>query len=184
MKCECAWCGTALPSVEADNLPDHAVTHGICDDCGNQLLGEVGTPLYEFLEDLAIPVGIVNSNAQVVWASTAMCSLVGKEPANVEGRLGGDVFDCVHARTPQGCGNTIHCSGCTIRKAVTTTFKTGRSCVRIPAALKAARSGETPEIEMYVTTQKVDDVVLLRVDPTSTDTVEIEELMLSSCDQP
>jgi len=176
MKCACAWCGKRLPDVSADNLPEDATTHGICFDCGNQLMSKSGTPLNDFLERLGVPVGVVNNDGRLEWAGTALCTLVGKEPDDVGGKLGGEVFECVHAREPGGCGRTVHCSGCTIRQSIMTTFETGESCLRVPAVLKAHRLGETPDIKLFVTTQQVDNVVLLRIDPVSTDTEEWSSL--------
>jgi hypothetical protein len=82
------------------------------------------------------------------------------------GRLGGDVFECEYARHPDGCGRTIHCSGCAIRRSVTTTFQTGQALHHVPAQLKQYPQ-ENRQVEMLISTEKVGDTVWLRIEALS-----------------
>ena len=82
----------------------------------------------------------------------------------LRGLRAGDVFECANARLPGGCGRTIHCSGCTLRRTVTDTFTTGRSHVRVPAYLRRRRDEDAGAVSLLITTEKVGGVVLLRVD--------------------
>jgi hypothetical protein len=80
------------------------------------------------------------------------------------GFRGGDVFECAYASLPGGCGETIHCEACTIRNTVMDTFKTGKSHLKTPAYLLQGIPDNYHEIQFEISTEKVKDVVLLRID--------------------
>jgi hypothetical protein len=48
---------------------------------------------------------------------------------------------------------------------VTSTWETGRTCSRVPATLEVTSPGEPERIAFLITTAKVGDRVLLRIDP-------------------
>jgi hypothetical protein len=84
----------------------------------------------------------------------------------MEGAKKGEVFECEYATLPEGCGNTVRCSGCVIRTTVTETFQTGQSQEKVPACLKRTPGnlGEKEKIDLLISTEKVRGFVLLRVD--------------------
>jgi hypothetical protein len=94
--------------------------------------------------------------------------MLGKGSPEIEGHKGGDVFECAYARLPEGCGNTIHCSGCTIRRTVMETHKTGKSSLRVPATLNRNDPEDPDKITLLISTEKIADVVLLRIDAVDT----------------
>jgi hypothetical protein len=47
---------------------------------------------------------------------------------------------------------------------VTTTFETGESCIRVPAFIDLADISKDMTIRFLISTEKVNDVVLLRID--------------------
>jgi len=149
------------------NTSEHPVTHGICESCSIDLWGEVGTPVEEFLESLGIPTLLVDGPGVVEGANSGVLGLVGKTQGEVDGRLGGEVFDCVNAGLPGGCGRTVHCSACTVRNTVTRTYTTGKSETRVPAILKVRPEGIPEEIAFYITTEKVGDRVLVQIESAS-----------------
>ena len=162
----CAWCGTFLRSVpEGPDNPRPHDSHGICADCARTLLEELGVPVETFLSDLGVPVLLMDDEVQVVDANPAALIMLGRTEETVLGRLGGDVFECVNSRLPGGCGRAVHCSGCTLRRTVTSTWETGRSCSRVPATLEVTRGDEPERIALLITTAKVGNRVLLRIDP-------------------
>ena len=87
-----------------------------------------------------------------------------KELPHIEGFKGGDVFECAYAKLPEGCGETNHCDGCSIRKTVMDTFQTGKSHLKTPAYLFHGIPDNNDEIRFLISTEKVKDVVLLRID--------------------
>ena len=40
MICKCSWCGKTLGERPAENYPEDAVTHGICDECCEKVLSK------------------------------------------------------------------------------------------------------------------------------------------------
>jgi len=139
----------------------------LCGWCGESLdgTGDDPVPLTTFLDALEAPVLLVTEDVEVRKTNTRARELVGKTEDALRGLLGGEVFDCVYAALPEGCGRTVHCSGCTIRRSVGHTFSTGEALERIPATLRRRASDEEPrDTEIYVTTRKVEGRVLLRID--------------------
>jgi transcriptional regulator of aromatic amino acid metabolism len=166
----CAWCDTTLPSP--DHEPgDARVTHTICDRCRDNLEFQNGVSLDRYLDGMEVPVLAVDGAGAVRYANRVACTVVGKDACDIVGHLGGDVMECAFARLPGGCGMTEHCSGCTIRRSVMSTYITGTSVLRRLAHLYHEIA---PEDVMLVTTRKVGDVVLLRIDPAPAPTCAAE----------
>jgi PAS domain-containing protein len=161
----CAWCGTGLGEKKIAGTPAHPITHGICESCSIELWGEAGTPLEEFLDSLGIPTLLVDGPGIVRSANQGALEMVGKSTEEVDGKFGGQVFDCVNADLPGGCGRTVQCSACTVRNTVTLTHETGESQTRVPAILKVRPRGIPEEIAFYITTEKVGDRVLVQIEP-------------------
>lgn len=162
MKKQCAWCGSEM--VGDPQAEPQLITHGICDGCRESLLSDLGTPLQQFIDSLPVPVLVAEEDVVVQAANTSARGLLGKTPEAIRGRLGGDVFDCAHAQLPEGCGRTIHCSGCTIRNTVTDTFSTGTPHVRVPATLKRGTVDDPENVQLYITTERVQGRVILKVE--------------------
>jgi hypothetical protein len=121
-------------------------------------------PLVQYLDGLRAPVAVVDPDGVVQAANTQLCELVNQDLSSIRGRLGGDVFECEYAVLPEGCGHTAHCSGCTIRRAVTETLRTGRSQEQIPASLQKGSPGRARPVELLISTERVGSHVLLRID--------------------
>jgi len=107
---------------------------------------------------------LVNGNVEVSFLNRKAQELVGKDVEHAQGKLGGDVFECVNARLPGGCGGTIHCSGCAIRNSVSATYETGESRIRVPAPLRKGDPDHPTTVDLIITTMKRNDAVLLRLD--------------------
>lgn len=167
MKTSCAWCGASMTGEETDPPASDAgelISHGICPDCAEVMLRELGVPVTEFLSELGIPVMLVTDDIRVLDANPAALSMVGGEPSTILGKLGGQVFECSNSRLPGGCGRTIHCSGCVLRQTVISTWTTGETHRRVPATLEVLPEGSTTRIDLFVSTAKVGDRVVLRID--------------------
>ena len=163
MKKICAWCRKEIGSAGASR-PNEAVTHGICDDCLDNIDFQEGVAMREYLNALAAPIVMVDSRMVVRSANEAAVALLGKQYEEIDGHLGGEVFECEYARLPEGCGNTVHCAGCAIRRSVMETFETGESRLRVPATLKRHTRQDPQDVRFSISTEKVGDIVLLRVD--------------------
>jgi len=125
---------------------------------------QMGVELEEFLNSLKLPVLVVNGTGVIVTGNDYARKLLRKGPVEIEGYRGGEVFECAYARLPEGCGNTMHCSGCTIRRTVMETHGTGKSFLRVPATLNTGAPQKPAGIELLISTEKIAELVLLRID--------------------
>jgi transcriptional regulator with PAS, ATPase and Fis domain len=164
MKSVCAWCQKVLGTRPSEIHPDDIITHGICVECHEKLLGPQKIDWAEFLDSLEIPIVVIDATGKATGANRQARKLLHKELPEIVGFQGGDVFECAYAKLPQGCGNTIHCSGCTIRNTVMDTFESGKSHLEVPAPLIQGTPDKNQELQFLVSTEKVGDVVLLRID--------------------
>jgi len=161
----CAYCGEVLVESEADGESGGDITPTICFGCLRDIFRQpTGEPLHRFLKRLNAPVVVVSGAARILTANVPVLNMLGKKLKDIEGLPGGDVFECAFAKLPGGCGKTVHCSGCTIRRLVAETFATGKSFTRVPAYLTPGEPEAPGRIDLTVSTQKVEGVVLLRID--------------------
>lgn len=164
MKRVCAWCGKALGKKPG---PDDLITHGICNRCLAEVSTDPDRTMQSFLNGIPAPILMVNAEGTVVSANRMACQRLGKRLSQVRQHLGGEVMECAWSRLPGGCGRTEHCDGCVIRTSVMKTLKTGASILR----KKAFMIVSTPEGKrrrwVWISTQKMNDVVILRLDDMS-----------------
>ncbi len=167
MRRVCAWCKTDLASTDSDTHdPDEPITHGVCAPCSVRILSQMGmgTPLQKFLDELGAPILVTVSDVRAFTANKRAREILGKDLDQIEGEKGGDVIECIYSKLPGGCGNTVHCKGCTIRNAATETLATGRSAVRVPAYQDIDTPDGVRPMRFLVSTEKVGEFVLLRID--------------------
>ncbi len=167
MKRVCAWCNREMGIVENSEQPDSVISHGVCPHCVNNLTFQGGVSVQTYLDSIPIPVvmvGIYQERIIVKAVNKSACAALGKEPQEMGQHLGGNVFECANARLPEGCGRTIHCSACTIRRTVLKTYETGEPQSLVPALLKQEKAGVPASIAMYISTVKAENMVMLRVD--------------------
>lgn len=121
-----------------------AVSHGMCGPCAEHFERLwAGMPLGEYLDELPLPVLVVNVEGRILAASAKMAVLLGRTAADTRGLLAGEAMACVHSLLPEGCGKTVHCRECTIRRAVDQVAETGTALERIPAYLDTSK-GRVP----------------------------------------
>lgn len=120
--------------------------------------------MQQYIDTIPVPILLVDNNTGVVAGNMKACEMLGWTPNNIVDQLFGPVFDCAHARLPQGCGRTIHCSGCALRNSVLQTFETGETQICVPATLTVEHADHLSEVFLTITTIKADGVVILRLD--------------------
>jgi hypothetical protein len=161
----CAWCKAPLRGEVGDVGP---VSHGICTSC-LVLLEYRPQPLADFLESLPGPVMAMDPEVRGVASNERLLALVGKERSDALGRLGGEVFSCIYSELPGGCGQTVHCLGCSIRNAVNETRETRQSKTGVPAyAYVRTPGGGMTKLQLRISTECAGNLVLLRVDEAET----------------
>lgn len=167
MKKVCAWCRRTLDGedvVGGDFESRGVVSHGICEPCAVTLFDHPKQELRSFLDNIAAPVVVVDRDGVVQTANGDARQMLGKDLPQIEGLLGGDVFECAYATLPGGCGNTEHCTACTVRRAVMSTLQSGEPVVRHPVRIIHGSTDEPRRQEMRISTERVGEVVLLRID--------------------
>ena len=157
----CAWCATELSN--SGPLKSDDISYGICLPCANKVIINVPNDLNDFLNQISVPVVLMNYEGVVKTANRQACAMLGKDLAAIEENLAGDVFECAYGLLPGGCGHTYHCSGCVIRQTVMATHATGKASRRIPATLKQSTPGDPQEIKFLITTEKFSDYVILKI---------------------
>jgi hypothetical protein len=75
-----------------------AVSHGVCDQCLPLMVRDLGQPMSEFLDELRVPILVVQDNARVIAANAAARKMLSKEQLEICGELAGEVLGCRHAR--------------------------------------------------------------------------------------
>jgi len=160
----CACCKKDLGEVDSEGGGSAVITHGLCGDCAFHLSARMGMRLREFLQGLGKPVVAVSPDGTIQSTNGQASALLGMDLPEIEGHLCGDVFECDHAALPEGCGRTVHCVACTVRKCITETFETGRSCERVPGHLNHTTFDGPDEICFLISTEKLGDLILLRLD--------------------
>lgn len=143
---------------------DYLITHSICENCKDNMTFQLGVDLAVFIDSLKQPIVVIDREGTVVTGNDQAKTFLRKALPDMKGYKGGEVFECAYARLPEGCGHTIHCSGCTIRRTVMKTHGTGKSFLKVPASLKR-KAPEAPEtINLLISTERINDMVLLRID--------------------
>lgn len=168
MRRVCAWCERDMGAADSSRLSDTDISHGICSKCLDNFTFQKGVPVQDYLDSIPLPVMLIEVAADHYTitrsANKALCGMLGKELWNVAQHLLGNVFECAHARLPEGCGRTLHCSGCAIRRSVMKTHTTGEPQLRVPATLKRGLPGENLSLSLLITTVKAGDSVMLRIE--------------------
>jgi len=120
------------------------------------------------------PIAILNSRPMptllmqpdprlVVTANKSALELFNKSLAEIEGKRGGQVFDCIHSFTEKGCGLDENCEDCKIKGAVLDTFATGTPHDNVRTVLDIKKEDQTIPYAMIVQTESVGDFVLITV---------------------
>ena len=155
----CAYCRKTISDSRGGGACD--VSHGMCQACAD-LYGRLwnGMPLSEYLDTLDAPVIVVNGDGCVLGANQKLAHLLGRERAELRGLLGGEAFACVHSLLPEGCGKTVHCRECTIRRTVQKVAKTGKPVSKVPAWLRT----KTGRVNLRISVKAKDGLVRVIVD--------------------
>lgn len=157
MKRICSWCGTVLVQ---DREGDGQISHGICIPCSDHLLSDNGVSIQTIIDRFPFPVLLVDGDAKASVINKPGQEALHLLPGQVANRRCGELFSCTHSRLPAGCGKTIHCSECTLRRTVTYTFATGEPRFQVPATLKTGDA----EVSLTISTFKMREAVLVKID--------------------
>ena len=159
----CAWCKKELTPREEKGT-EREITHGICSPCALKFSRPVPKTVKAMLDIIDEPVLIVDSLGVIKSANESGLKLLGKDLESVEDHLGGDALECSYARLPEGCGRSEHCRPCAIRNVLMDTLAHDRCYKRVPAYQKIRTPLGDRILRFYISTEKVGERILLRID--------------------
>jgi PAS domain-containing protein len=137
MRVVCSYCRGTISADPQSRVTD--VSHGMCMPCATHFERLwAGMPLGEYLDELGSPVLLVDGYGRVLAMNQKLADLLGVDRASAVGLLGGEALACVRSRLPEGCGRTVHCRDCAVRRAVEEVARTGKPRERVPAYLDRA----------------------------------------------
>src|SRR6185369_5198083 len=164
MKRVCAWCNSPMGSVRIKKTADSSlVTHSICSDCSDNLEFQLGVPLQRYLDSLKIPIIALNGDGRVIAVNCEAFRIHSGKTGEETTEWPDRIVECAHARLPERCGNTVHCSGCAIRCTAIECFKTGKSLRDMPAHVTHCDSDPAAKAELLISADRINKVVFLRI---------------------
>ena len=136
----CSYCRKFIK--EKEPLANKNNSHGVCNDCFEARMKQLnGLSFDQYLEGFDIPVLIVDNDCKILAANSNALALTDKPLAKVKGFFAGEALECAYSRLPEGCGYTVHCPACTIRRLVEKTGDT--QCNYLNQRAFIARDGHT-----------------------------------------
>ena len=161
MTASCRVCGKAItPNGQAAHRD---ITCGICDKCATHVSETSDNRM--LLESIDAPILLLQGNPrQVVSANQKALALFKKDLHEVENHRGGQVFDCVHSFTEAGCGKDVNCENCKIKNAIVDTFTSATPHNGVSTELPIKKGSRTKTYIVQVSTEKVRDLALVRVE--------------------
>ena len=161
----CAWCGKELEPPAGALASDARVSHGVCAECFGFLIRNDRRSLSSFLDRLPVPVLLLNEQRSVILANERartvfpVAGAAGGTPVAV-----GNMIECAHARLPQGCGGTVYCAACQVRRSVNLTFESGRPQTDVEAVRDVETGAGEVHQRIRFSTEKLGESVLLRLE--------------------
>lgn len=158
MKVVCSYCEKLIGEKEPLDRAD--ISHGMCPDCLEHFTKQwEGLKLEQYLDLFDTPVVAVDTEGRVIAQNSKMAQLVMKGNHEMIGRQPGDIMECQYARLPAGCGHTVHCEACAIRRAINHTAKTGAACKNMPASINQ----DSGKSDMSVSTEYRENYILVTI---------------------
>jgi PAS domain-containing protein len=159
MRIICSYCKKEMG--EKEPFDDDSVSHIMCSECFDYFEEQIkGLSLERYLDKFKAPIIIVDAEGRILASNKMSEKMTGKSRRGVFGLLGGEAMECAYARLPGGCGKTVHCETCTIRRTVTKAMDKGEPQLHVPVTLKRADR----EIKMIISTDKIDKLVRIVIE--------------------
>lgn len=134
MRLICSYCRRVIRADPSARVTD--VSHGMCEPCARHFERLwAGMPIDEYIDGLESPVLLTDADGRVLAMNGKLAALIGADRKATFGLTAGEAFACVHSRLPEGCGRTVHCRECAVRRTVETVARTGEPRERVAAYL-------------------------------------------------
>ena len=167
MKRQCAWCGKGMGQVNSPiKSTSQEISHGICSTCEFHMRASSSImELNEYIEDFPHPIVIADNNRIIINANKLARVALRKDFSPVNKLPAGKVFECKNAHLPGGCGKTVQCGTCKLRKLIMDTFNSDKQFLdeliildQTPNSNDSSRA-----LKMSVSSLKIDGVVYLKI---------------------
>lgn len=155
----CIWCGNELATI----IGQEPVTNMVCPTCLHNIT-QSRTSLKKILNRYTFPVLVIDKSGNTQYANSSALLSLDQKLEIIKNQPGGNVIRCIHSYLDEGCGNTIHCAACTIRNTVMATHRDGKSRNKIEAYNYIKKGDEVKKVQLYISTEKLDEIVLLKLD--------------------
>ena len=167
MKKICAWCNKELPFANYDKSA--TITHGICSDCAERVF-KISHPhtILELINRIKSPIVVIKNDTTIALSNKQADRMLKAVP----GDKTGDAIECSCAQLPGGCGKTIHCKACTIRRTIQKTRDTGKSYSDVKAYQNIQSPEGTKRQTIKIATEKIWDTILVRIDEFKEDEID------------
>jgi PAS domain-containing protein len=140
MRTVCSQCRRVVRDDGDGEAGGAAPSFALCAECeAYATLLRTRLPGPKQLDSFPRPVLVTTAAGRVVAANRAFAALSGHVPADLEGWRTGDAMACERTRLPGGCGGTMHCRDCTIRRMVAEVGRTRLARWRVPAYVATTR---------------------------------------------
>jgi PAS domain-containing protein len=145
------------------------ISQAICRECWNQIWADRLQSSREIVDSFDSPVLLLDNNLRIQAANDPAQKILGRPLADIKNFLPGDAMECINARLPSGCGQTMHCQACALRRALEMTMTTGTGVEKSPAFQDTYQGdGSVLRHFYYISTEKIEDFILLRIDEVQT----------------
>jgi hypothetical protein len=142
----------------------NAISHGICNSCLTSLFNDKNIDFIPFLNSLSAPVVLIDENNTYLSANDSALSLLNKDHIELKNKRTGDIFTCENAKLTGGCGHTEKCGGCQMLQLVNDTYDGRDNFNNIPVKLMRKQDAVREELNLHISTEKVNGLVLMRID--------------------
>lgn len=159
MKVICSYCRKEMG--EKEPFDEDFISHGMCLECFDYFKQQMeGLTLERYLDKFETPVMIVDADGRIAASNKMAADMTGRSQREIFGLLGGEAMECSYARLAEGCGKTVHCETCTIRRTVMAAMESREPQVHVPVRLQQ----EDKEIKMVISTDKIGELVRIVIE--------------------
>jgi len=167
MRRQCAWCKKEMEPIHSQSInASQEISHGICSICDFHMRASSSTmELNEYIEDFPQPIVITGNDRIIINANKLARATLNKDFSPVDKLPAGKVFECKNAHLSGGCGKTVHCGTCNLRKLIMDTFNSEKQfCDKLIIINQTPTSNDSSRaLRMSISSFKIDGVVYLKI---------------------
>lgn len=135
--------------------------------------------LRPILDTMPCIIALADETVRIEMINRKGAGLTGRKPETIEGRLCGDVFNCINAFGGNGCGQNPNCPQCPLRTRVLSTFQTGLPLTEEEGQITLMLDGKQTDLNLVISTARMDisgtqRVILAFLDITRTKHLEAQ----------